>query len=321
MRKPALTAALALLALTGTCRALDDFTSTTYASGAAVYLDLPAHAYGAALAGAMTAWRTDIAGVQWNPSLLEAADQAQLTGSFAFLTDDRRFQAVDLALPIGSFVVGGISFVNSGVGSIERRDDAGFTVSGDSLFGDQENTVAFSAAGRTLWNISVGARARYLYQEIDRIHANGFGFDAGATWTPDSALCVGVSLLNVGSRLFWTSGHADDVLTQGRIGVAYRLFNRQLVIEADGVKALLQPLEAALGIQYTLLEILSLRGGVTSSIDLSDWSRRDPVYSLGMGIRWSYFGADYSITIPSGDTEMITHRASVVLRCPIPMGR
>ena len=315
---PVRSTVLACLLLATRLLAYDGFSSSGYSAGAAAYLDRPANAYTAALGKSATAWRTGMAGVQFNPAILDAAESVHLVGSYAFLKDDRRFIAVEGALPIGEWVVIGAGFRQIGVDGIEQRDEYGYQ---DGLFDDRENAVEIGVAGRFLWNISAGLRARYLNQQykglvgISEGKGNGMGFDLGATWAPIEQVCVGVSGLNVGSYLWWATGHRDIVLPQARVGVAGLFLTKSLIAEVDFVKTLHQPIDVSGAIQYTLFEIISARAGMATSVDIKDRHSRDPDISLGAGVRYSFFGCDYSLVIPTDNArDMLSHKISLVLR-------
>jgi hypothetical protein len=316
MRQHLINLSLMVLACAATGTANENFASTGYARGAAAYLAMPAHAHGAALANAVTAWNTNLAGLQCNPAVLDAADGYAIIASFALPGYDRHHGAVDAVAALGSYMVAGLSFVNAGVRGIERRDEGGVLDPANPYFSDEENAIAVSAAGRILWNISLGARARYLNQKLDTRVAHGMGFDLGATWEPDTHVCAGASVLNIGSRLWWPTGEKDEVLTQGRLGVACLLLNQQLIIEVDGVKTDYQPIEVALGIEYTFLKIISVRAGAASSLDYGTMSSRYPDISTGIGIRYSFFGFDYSMTFPTADLGLTIPRFSLILDIP-----
>jgi len=314
--------ALAVCLLTGSSLlAWDGFSSTGYSYGAAAYLDRPAHAHSAALGNAVTAWSEGLAGLQYNPAILDAAESVHLVGSYAFLKDDRRFIAFQTAVPIGEYAVAGASFRTIGVEDIEQRDAFGYL---EGHFDDRENAVDISVAGRFLWDISAGIRARYLNQfykglkGVDEGSAHGMGFDVGATWQPDSHVCVGVSGMNVGSYMWWATGWRDIVLPQARLGVAGLFLDRTLITELDVSRTLRQPLDVSLGIQYTLFDIISVRSGAATSIDIKERHSRDPDISLGLGVRYSFFGCDYSLVIPTDNAqELVFHKLSLVLRFDI----
>ncbi len=289
----------------------DEFQSSTYADGAAVYLKLPAHAYSASLSSAVTAWKKELGGIQYNPAVLDAAERYHLTGSHAFMTYDRVFQAVDLAIPVGEFLVLGGSFRTLGVDDIEERDKFGNL---EGTFSERENSFAVSIAGRLKWNISWGARLRYLnqyYKTIEDGTAHGIGIDAGALYQPIDKLNIGISVLNMGSRLWWATGHMDKVLTEARLGVAGLFLDQALVVEGDIAKNLTQPVDVSLGVEYTIIKIVGIRGGIHSAIDIHDKEIRDPGFSLGIGMRYRFIGFDYSFFVPRSELGP-THKISVI---------
>lgn len=305
---------LFLLTVWFTAALANAFQASGYGEGAAEYLKLPVHAQSASLEGAVTAWRQELAGLQFNPAVLEAADTLSysLMGSYSFMTLDRKHLAINIAGSIGSYLALGLSFVNHGVENIEGRDSMGFSTDN---FEYQENALAVSVAGRLKWNISLGASVRYLFESMEKERANGVGFDLGATYQPLPQLCIGVSGLNIGSRLWWSTGHDDPVLPEARIGVAGILLDEDLIIEGDIIKCLRQPLAGSFGVQYTLFHILSLRGGISSSVDIKDRDSKKPDFSLGIGMRYSFVGFDYALHVPSSELG-VSHKVSIIVKIP-----
>jgi hypothetical protein len=291
----------------------DDFASPSYAVDGAAYLRMPSHAHATALGNAVTAWQGSVAGLQYNPAILDAVQRYTLIASYSFLSDDRLNRAADLVIPAGEYLVAGFSVVYAGVDKIERRGEDGMLDIARPLFTDREMAIAASVSGRLLWNIAVAARARYLSQTLADQSANGMGLDLGATWTPDSMVCVGMSGLNIGSYLWWKGGTRNAVASQARLGVALRLLNKALIIEMDGAKRVNEPIDGSLGVEYTLYKVLSIRAGILSSARFNPWSWRDPVISTGLGIRYSFFGFDYGLSMPTGNTDLMVHRVSLLL--------
>ena len=295
-----------------------DFVSAGYADGGAAYLDLPLHAHAASLGRAVTAWRDDLAGLQYNPAVLDAANSLRSFISYKFLTDDRTQKGIDIACPAGQFFVLGVGANVTGVDKIEHRDEAGNQNSDDQYFSYGENEFSITAAGRVNCLISLGVRAHYLYEnfsDIDEGSAQGMGFDAGATWQPDSTVCIGLSGLNMLSWLYWESGRRDPVLAQARLGIAGIFLNRSLIAEIDFAKTLRQPVDVSCGIQYTILDLIYIRAGGMTSVDVENRHSRMPDLSAGLGIRYNFFGCDYSGTIPTDDVSgLISYGLSLVLR-------
>jgi hypothetical protein len=288
-----------------------DFASTGYSAGAAEYLNRPVSAQSAALAGAVVAWREDLAGIQYNPAILDAtpAGSYLLHGTYSIMTLDRRHLSADAAGTVGNYLAAGISFTNYGVGNIEGRDSLGNQT---DTFDYSENSFALSAAGRIVGNIAIGGTFRYLYEALFTGRANGIGFDLGATYEPLPILCVGMSVQNLLSKLWWNTGHDDPVLTSARLGVAGLFLDKSIIAEIDVLKTVQQPLQLSLGVQYTLFKIVSARGGISTDVDYLKYHTRYPDYSFGLGVRYSIFGFDYAIVIP--DSELgLTHKVSIAV--------
>jgi hypothetical protein len=297
--------------------ARNDFSSTGYSSGAAVYLNRPVHAHAAALGRAVTAWDDELAGVQYNPAVLDRADGIHIAGSYTLFRrdEDRRLYGFSGAVPIGGYCVLGASFRTFGVDNIERRNEEKILL---GTFEDKEIAAEVAVAGRFPFSISSGIRFRYLNQHYTETHnggANGMGFDAGVLWAPIKHISIGLSGLNIGSYLWWNTGHRDIVLPQVRGGIAGIVFNKSLIVELDILTTLNQPTEISSGVQYTLFEIISARAGVSTSIDIPTRHSRNPDISAGVGIRHSFFGCDYALVIPTDNArEMLVNKFSLILR-------
>jgi hypothetical protein len=292
-----------------------DFAAVDYARGGAEFLRLQNHAQSAGLGGAVTAWRENLAGSQYNPAIIEANRTLLVSGSNTFWPDDRKLYSGEATASLGEFFVLNAGFTHAGVDGIERRNVWGTL---ENYFSDAEDAVSIAAAGRLKHNIAWGLRGRYLSQRLADETARGMGFDAGATWEPTKRLCAGLSVLNIASRLFWSTGLVDQVIMQARLGVVGKLLDNRLSIGCDVAKPLYQPIDVALGVQFRPIEIVCLRGGISTSVDYRRQDVRSPEFSLGAGMRHSFFGFDYSATIPA-EKLGILHRISVTFETAAPI--
>jgi hypothetical protein len=288
------------------------FSSSGYATGGGEYLKLPIHARTAGLATATIAWRDNLTGLQYNPAILDAVDSITIIGTTSFMTLDRSHYGVDIASGIGEFLAAGLSFSQLGVGNIEGRDDYGDT-SGN--FSSGFNAISATVAGRLSVPISFGIRGRYIFENIEKEHSNGMGFDAGATWQPLQQLCIGASAQNVGSYIWWSTSARDKVLMTGRFGVCAMLFDNAVKFELDGIKTLTQPEEAAFGAEYTFAGILSARGGIRTAVNRYDHAIMRPEYSFGAGMRYEFMGFDYAVVVPPSELGLI-HKVSIIGKLP-----
>jgi hypothetical protein len=121
-----------------------------------------------------------------------------------------------------------------------------------------------------------------------------------------------VSVQNIGGTLWWNTGHSDPVLTTFRAGIEASFLKNSLRAELDMLKPLQQPEEAALGLQYTLFNIVSVRGGMSMDIDAASMHSSYPDYGVGVGVHYSFFGFDYGLWIPDSDLGL-THKFTVSL--------
>jgi hypothetical protein len=291
------------------CMGGGDFSSPSYAESPAAYLSIPLHAQAAALSGAVGAWRDHYAGAQYNPALLDAAQEYGITASYTVMSLDRMYAAVTPVAPIGRFIVAGLSITNFGIRGFEARDDIGVRT---GTFEDRENSITAAAAGRVLFGISWGAAGRYLYQRLADGSANGMGFDLGATWQPIKQLCVGVAARNLGSLLWWSTGTHEMVVPAFRLGANGTFLDTSLIVECDVEKSTVDPVDLCAGAQYTVLRAISLRVGAATSVDYQDMRYRPFDLSFGAGFRYSMVAADYALLWPSSDLGL-QHKISITL--------
>jgi hypothetical protein len=288
------------------------FASSNYAAGGE-YLKLPLHARTAGLECATVAWRDHhLTGLQYNPAILDAADSMTVIATTSFLTFDRGHSGFDFASGIGEFIVAGLSFSRFGVSNIEGRDEFGVLT---EEFGAGFNTLSATIAGRLAIPVSLGARGRYIFENIENENSNGMGFDLGATYRPIPKLCIGASVQNIASYIWWSTSTRDEVLMCGRFGVCALLFDNTLRLELDGIKTLTQPEEAAFGAEYTFARIISVRAGGRTAVHYIDRTAMDPEFSFGAGMRYDFLGFDYALIVPPSELGLI-HKISIIGKIP-----
>jgi len=287
-----------------------DFTSSGYARGGAEYLKLPVHAHSGGLCGAVAAWSDELSGVQYNPAILDVAVTGSfgIVGSYTFKTLDRRHYGVTAGFSIGDYVVADFSFVNHSVLDIEGRDSLGNLMEDFTFF---ENAITATIAGRLQWPISIGLSLRYLSEGLDDERAHGFGLDFGALYYPTKIFRIGLSGLNIGSDLYWSTGESDEVLKKAQLGIAGLFLDTALVIEADFAKSISQPVDIMFGAQYTILNMIGIRAGISTGFDHYDKTWKIPDFAFGAGFSYNRYGFDYSFFRPSSELGP-HHKISVV---------
>lgn len=287
-----------------------DFVSPNYANSAAEYLRMPLHASVAALGTAVVASRDDLANAQYNPAILDAlpAETMDVRGTFSILALDQKHTGANFAGNAGSYFVYGISYINFGVGGIPNTNSIGKEL---GTFSYNNTSIAASAAGRIMSSIAVGATVRYINEHLFNRSANGLGFDVGATFIPVPFLSLGICAQNIGSYVWWNTGTTERVTPTGRIGVCGMFLGKTLLVETDFIKTLQRPEEFAGGIQYFFLNLFYIRGGINGAVDVQNQRSNYPDYSLGVGMRHSFFGFDYACLIPPDPNLGLTHKISL----------
>jgi len=296
------------------------FEDLDYGNYGAEYLKLPRHAHNAGLGTATTAWSENLAGFQYNPSLLASNTGHYFLGSHSSMTLDRN--TVGMAYHSGPLYRGfHLAFEAGGMGikGFEGRDQNGARTEN---FDEQEGYLEISTAKSVKGLLDYGLRLRYLYQQFGdwkEARGDGFGLDLGLTYSLNKRLTVGASLLSLGSVLHWQTGRTDPVAPQFRSGVHYTVMPTLLDLEVNILKPWAQPLETLIGIQYTFMKIISLRGGLQNAFlwDEKGFQDNEWEHYLGIGVRASYFGVDYSFAKP-GSVFGASHKVSVLLSYPLP---
>lgn len=306
----------ALLLLCATAQSSDVFTSSGYARGGAEYLRLPVYAHYAGLCGAVGAWRQDLAGAQFNPAILEASPPGALHagGSYGILSNQTNLYGIDAVSDIGNIVVGGLTLMGYGIEGFDGRDSFGFPT---GSFNYAANTLSATVAGGLKWSIAAGMRVRYLHERLDNGSANGIGFDAGLTWRPWDFACLGLSVLNVASKLWWSTGHADPILPAVRLGINGMFLDSSLTAEVDIDKSDWQPFGVRAGVEYKLLRMIPLRAGIGTEMDATSQSVNSrPDFSAGIGFRYQHCGVDYAFVFPEQSIDLSSHRISAFVLLP-----
>jgi len=287
----------------------DTFYDRNFGDGAAEYLSIPLNAQCKALGGAGGALTSNLCGLQFNPSIVDATELQKLTlyGTYSLLSLDRTHFGATISGNLGNFLAAGVSMTGYGIGQIQGRNEAGEKT---ELFDYRENALGVSIAGRLHIPVSIGGRVQYLYESLENEQANGFTFDAGITYRPFPFFHIGLSFSNVLGRLYWTTGHVDTIQAEVRFSLAGTLLDSTLIIAADARKKIDQHTDFFGGIQYLLIDIIYLRLGLATSLDIQDMDSRVPDFATGIGLKLKDIGFDYALTIPSSDLGL-THTITI----------
>jgi hypothetical protein len=281
-----------------------------YPRDAAEFLRGALHAPAAGVSNAVTAWAIGLTGLGFNPAALDAIGEetidVMVSGGVVEGLDPKR-AGVRAAFPAGTYMAVAVSVdhaVREGGG--RRGDSRASRLPAGDL---HEGAVELTMAGRLRWPVSIGATVRYLYaNELDE-RANGIGADIGTIYEINEHIHVGLSGRHVVSYRWWSTGEREAVAPTARAGVAGIVLDSALVGGVDVIKAPGRPVEVRGGLRYTILDLLALRAGVATALDLEEREARMPDVSLGAGVRYRFLGLDYALE-RSGPHRRLRHIVS-----------
>lgn len=274
--------------------------SSVYASTAAAFLDNGIAARSDALSGAFTGVADDLDAFYYNPAGFGFQSKMRLNTATTRLNEVNDVYYAGFGAPF----LGGYSAVNYYMtvvpdipetiivnGRIEDTNDS-FEYSSKAVF--------LSHAVTILPNLSIGGNLKYIKETLMRNSAVGYGADIGLLYRWDDSLRIGASILNVLEPVMtWDtdSKEKNNVERREKIGLAYFLA-KDILLTGDvtiGKREML----TALGCEYTLFDILSLRAGTQTH-----------GYSLGLGLNYASCVFDFAYVIPEDTLIEATQKVS-----------
>lgn len=161
-----------------------------------------------------------------------------------FYQNELSNQSLKLVLPFKKYEVG-LGFQRYGITEYNE------ITTGASLaknFGDQ---------------FSIGLRVNYHQLKIQNYgSAIGFSLDAGIMYHLNQQITIGINVNNPSKQTYNNSNVSVYLPSAINIGAAYQATNK-ILIATNLTKNLNEKYRVGLGIDYQLLEILSLRGGIS----------------------------------------------------------
>ena len=189
----------------------------------------------------------DVWGAEANPAGITDLKNATIALNYAKYLFDSELsrQAIAFVLPMQNNYLG-FNFQRYGI-SEYNEIKTGLTLA--KKFGEK---------------LSIALKGNYHQIKISNYGAStGFSVDVGAIYNFNEILTFGASISNPSLQKYSTKSIANAIPTVINIGAAYQASNK-LLIATTISKDLKQILDVAIGIDYKLIEILSLRGGLTA---------------------------------------------------------
>ncbi|MBI1979503.1 MAG: PorV/PorQ family protein [Elusimicrobia bacterium] len=201
-----------------------------------------------------------------------------------------------------------------GYGDITGYDSLGkktgdLSASDMVLSGSWGKRLDFTVQEVKIEDLGVGASLKILRRSLAGVSGIGFAVDAGfiypIRWGYLDRMKVAGAILNVSNGLK-LEGSTDDLGSVLRLGVAQSYWGEAMTVGVDGVVGGGSSFHPAVGLEYKILKMVSLRAGYKGSKDLVK------NFTYGIGFENPLFSVDYAF-VPFGDLED-THRVSLVYR-------
>lgn len=208
----------------------------------------------------------DIWAIQANPAGITFLDHPAISLNYIkhLLSDEISSQSI----------VGVIPFKNNYVGASFQR--YGFSVY-------NENKIGFTYAKSFGEKLSLGLNGNYHQLKIDHYGAStGFSIDFGVLYHFDTHFSIGAFTNNPSEQKFNSQIISAKIPTSFNLGASYLATNKVL-IATTVTKIVNQSIDVKLGIEYKMVDLLSLRGGISS---------KPFKQSVGFGLNYKKFLMD-----------------------------
>jgi hypothetical protein len=264
------------------------------------------------MGGAFTAVRGDPMSLYWNPAGIVHVARQQITTTYTSYMMDMQAGFAGWVNPGDDDAIGlSVNYFYSG--SMIRTTMANPTGTGEEF--SSSSIAAAGTYGRAISaDLTAGVTGRFVYSSIDTYNANGFLVDLGLFYIPSaiSDLTVGLAVRNAGIQTKAFYKENDPMPTEVSVGGSMGFLDGGLLVAADATYPFQGDFNVALGVEYTPVEMFSIRAGG----NLHDKNAADEAgggfidaLAFGAGTRWDRFTLDYAYK-PFADLGN-AHRISV----------
>ena len=245
------------------------------------------------MGSAYTALATDAYSPIWNPAGLGFVESPQLAAQHLSYLESVNYEQASYAQPLGHGRSLGAALQYLGSGDIVGTGPYGAPAGNFS-----SHFVASSLAfGQALSDhLALGLTGKWINAKISDVSANDYAFDLGALYHPTNPLALAATLTNVGNKLQFLN-EGDSLPMTVHVGAAYRV-SKPWLVSTEGVMPIHEPASGRAGIEWSPLEMFSLRAGYRSD-SLKELSALAG-FSTGVGLR--FWGQEFSYAwVPYGD--------------------
>lgn len=273
------------------------------------FLQVPVGARAVAMGGAFTAVPGDPMGLYWNPATLAGMQEQMFTSTYTGYLMDMQAGFAGWVNPSGEDLVG-VS-VNYFYGGSFVRTSMLYPTGNGEEFSTNSVSLGGTYVHKFGQSFSVGTTAKFVYSSIDSYTGNAFLVDLGA-WYKPALISLGFVVRNAGiqTKAFYLEN--DPMPTTIAAGASAEFLDDRLLVAADVSYPFQGDFDAALGLEYSPMDMLSLRaGGNLHDKDAADNAGGSFLDALafGAGTNWNRFSFDYAFK-PLADLGNI-HRFSL----------
>lgn len=249
--------------------------------------------------GAFSAIADEVTSIHINPAGLAQISMKEIALSYSQYIADTNLSFFGFLLPINklSNIAGGITHLS--YGHIELRDE-NRKILGSFSANDLSITLNYS---RKIKDLLIGINFKYIQQQIESHKATGFALDVGYLATL-SSLKYGLTLQNIGPQMKFINEAYNLPLTL-TAGISYQIKGLKIILDVKN-SIYENKTSISIGSEYTLLPVLTLRGGgLAGSTGLTN-------LNTGVGINLHNTKLNYSLT--SSNSLGNTHHITLCLR-------
>ena len=220
-----------------------------------------------------------------NPALLSKNRRHSVTFTHDEYLADLTFEFGAYAMPLAGGEAGSVAFSVRylSYGTLQGYDEFGVPtdefVAGDLAAGVSYGVALFEGLG-------AGATINYVYSRIDDATASTISFDVGLSYQPLNRLRFGLIATNLGPDVRYVSLESP-LPTTLRLGAAGEIIDfpgHRISLLADGIYPVYDEPYGAFGLEYTLYDLVSLRGGYRLGHDTA-------TFSFGAGFQFALWGS------------------------------
>jgi hypothetical protein len=261
------------------------------------FLQVPAGARAVSMGGAFSAVSGDPLSLYWNPAATAKVSGSTLTTTYTSYMMDMQAGFAGWVNPRDKDVIG-VSLNYFYGGSFDRTTMEDPMGTGEH-FSSNSMALAGTWAKSFTDRISVGVSGRFIYSQIDSYNANGFTVDIGGLYSPSvlPGFTGAIVVRNAGIQTKAFYSENDPMPTEIAAGVSQKFLRGNLLVAMDAKQPLDGKLDFAAGLEYTPVEMLSLRAGwnlsAKQTADNAGGGFIDAM-GFGMGTHYNQFSLDYA---------------------------